>query len=106
MKKHGKILFNRVLLKLDHVELEQKSPTGIILPKLDERLKEAIEHATVVSMGASAFKGTYEKPPIKVGDRVCYKRYAGNKANVDEKDNTQYRVVEDEDILFKLEEVE
>jgi co-chaperonin GroES (HSP10) len=93
-------ILHRIILKPDTVE--EVTASGIVIPKdLIKKERKAIETATVVSIGETAFKdyggGT---TTIKVGDRVVIAQYSGKE--IKDTDETIYLVVNDEDILVIL----
>ena len=94
-----KPLLHRVLLKLDDVE--EVTAGGIIISKdILNKERKAVETATVVAIGPTAFVALGgDKDTLKVGDRVSIARYSGKEVtDGDEK----YIVINDEDILVLL----
>ena len=80
---------------------KEKSAGGIFIPETTkEKEKFASMKATVVAVGDNAFAewGDVAKP--KAGDRVLMAQYAGT--NVKGDDGTDYRVINDEDIIAVL----
>lgn len=93
-------ILHRLILKLD--SQEEVSAGGIVLPKdLLKKERKAIEIATVVSIGETAFKdyGGSENT-VSVGDRVIIAQYSGKE--VKDNDGTIYIVCNDEDVLVIL----
>lgn len=105
-----------ILVKPD--EVEEKTEGGIVLPE-EARTKysQAVSTGVVVGIGPDAFRhGTtdiyklvdgelklverrvdgYSKPFCKVGDRICFAKYAGK--GIPGVDGEQYRMMNDEDI--------
>ena len=95
-------VLHRIILKLDSIE--EVTASGIVIPKdLIEKERKAVEIGTVVSIGETAFKdygGSIDT--IKVGDRVIIAKYSGKE--IKDVDDTQYVVVNDEDILVIIKE--
>ena len=95
-------VLHRIILKLDSIE--EVTASGIVIPKdLIEKERKAVEIGTVVSIGETAFKdygGSIDT--IKVGDRVIIAKYSGKE--IKDIDDTQYVVVNDEDILVIIKE--
>lgn len=87
---------HRVLIRPD--EISEKTSGGIILAQTTkDREQQATMRGVVVEVGENAWKAFDDgKPWAKVGDKVVFRKYAGEK--VPEGDN-EYRVVNDEDIL-------
>lgn len=97
-------ILHRLILKLD--AQEEVTASGIVIPKeLLKKERKAIEVATVISIGETAFKdyGGGEKT-ISIGDRVIIAQYSGKE--VKDVDGTIYVVVNDEDVLVILGEDE
>lgn len=95
----------RILVRPDTVE--EKSKGGIILPEsAQEKEKYAQCKATVVAIGENAFEeaatrsAAFVKP--QPGTRVLIAKYGGVllKGN----DGVEYRIMNDEDIIARLEE--
>lgn len=88
-----KPLFSNVLIK--PLEASDKTKGGIILP---DSAKEKPQMGLVMAVGAGATneKGIKEKMTVKVGDRVMYKEWAGNKIRVN---NEEWTMVEEKEIL-------
>lgn len=95
-------VLHRIILKLDSIE--EVTASGIVIPKdLIEKERKAVEIGTVVSIGETAFKdygGSIDT--IKIGDRVIIAKYSGKE--IKDVDDTQYVVVNDEDILVIIKE--
>lgn len=95
----------RILVRPDTVE--EKSKGGIILPEsAQEKEKYAQCKATVVAIGENAFEEAASRSPAFVkpqpGTRVLIAKYGGVllKGN----DGVEYRIMNDEDIIARLEE--
>ncbi len=87
-----KPLGNRVVLK--YQEMEEKSPSGIILP---DSAKEKPQIAVVVAVG----QGTDDaKMLVKEGDKVIYSKYAGTEVKLDEE---EYIIADQKDIIAIVE---
>lgn len=91
-----------VLVQLDPEEATTKG--GIIIARTDEfKRKEAgKETGVIIDIGNMAFTDKHYE--CKIGDRVCFKRYAG--VFISEDDTTKIRLINDEDILALIEEKE
>lgn len=85
----GKILAGNVLVKPS--EPEEKTASGIIIP---DTAKEKPQHGIVVMIGSSKKKETME---IKVGDRLLYRKFAGQEFTIDDVD---YLLLSQSDVLF------
>jgi chaperonin GroES len=95
----------RILVRPDTVE--EKSKGGIIIPEsAQEKEKYAQCKATVVAIGENAFEEAASRSPAFVkpqpGTRVLIAKYGGVllKGN----DGVEYRIMNDEDIIARLEE--
>lgn len=112
-----KALLNKVIVKLDRedADLHKKdgeylTKGGIAIPKMtqmadtEERKKMAVESGTVVSIGYGAGKGVGDgRCEVREGSHVGFKRYAGNDCTPKDSEDL-YRIMEDEDLLFLIEE--
>lgn len=87
-----KPLHKNVILKKEKVAKETMTASGIILSGND---KNKPSYARVVSIGPDS------KVDIKVDDNVVYKEYSGTDVKIEE---TEYIIIEDEDILAVLDE--
>ncbi len=87
-------LNENVLLELTDEFAESKTPSGIIIP---DTAKEKPAVARVVALG------NIENPAVAPGDLVLYKKYAGNKVELDGK---EYLILPYADILAKISETE
>ncbi len=87
-------LNENVLLELTDEFAENKTSSGIIIP---DTAKEKPSLARVVALG------NIEEPAIAPGDIVLYKKYSGNKVELDGK---EYLIIPYADILAKISEVE
>ncbi len=87
-------LNENVLLELTDEFAESKTPSGIIIP---DTAKEKPAVARVVALG------NIEDAAIAPGDVVLYKKYSGNKVELDGK---EYLILPYADILAKITEVE
>lgn len=94
---------HRVLVKLKQVE--EVTPGGIVLPgRQAERETKAMQEATVVELGRTAFRAFDDGHPwCKVGDVVMIAKYSGEDRK-DEKTGHIYRIINDEDIFATLEQ--
>jgi co-chaperonin GroES (HSP10) len=82
--------------------VEERTVSGIyIAPDLIKKERKAVETATVVSLGDTAFKDYGGgAATVNVGDRVIIAKYSGKE--VKDKDGSEYVVVNDEDILVVI----
>lgn len=94
-------LLHTVLIKPD--EVETKTASGIVIPDMvTDKERKAMEYGTVVTVGPRAFIDYGRDPTIlKGGDRVSYARYSGKV--IKDTDNVEYVLVNDVDILAKVE---
>jgi chaperonin GroES len=105
-----------ILVKPD--EIEEVTEGGILLPEETRtRYGQAVSTGVVVDIGPDAFThGTtevyrlvdgqmrlverrtdgYQHPFCKVGDRICFAKFAGK--GIPGKDGDQYRIMNDEDV--------
>lgn len=91
-----KPLGDRVVLK--HLEAEEKTKSGILLPG---SAKEKPVEAEVVSVGPGGnIEGKEVVMQVKAGDKVIYSRYAGNEVKIKDVD---YIIVKQSDILAIVE---
>jgi chaperonin GroES len=89
-------LGDRVVLK--HVEAEETTASGIVLPG---QAKEKPQFAVVVAVGpGGVVDGKEVKMNVKVDDKVIYSRYAGNEVKLDKE---EYVIVRQDDILAIVE---
>lgn len=89
---------HRVLVIPDPVE--EVSKGGLILPKT-ERDKYEIVTGTVADVGETAFTDFGGTPWAIIGDRVIFQKYGGF-VYTDEDTDVTYRVLNDEDIIARL----
>ncbi len=87
-------LNENVLLEITDEFAESKTSSGIIIP---DTAKEKPSLARVVALG------NIEEPAIAPGDVVLYKKYSGNKVELDGK---EFLIIPYADILAKVSEVE
>ena len=88
---------DRILVK--RVESETMSKGGIIIP---ETAKEKPQEAEVVAVGTGKLLDTGErlKPPVVVGDRILFAKYAGDEIKLDGEDHL---IVRSDEILAVVE---
>lgn len=88
-----KPLFSNVLVK--PLEAETKTAGGIYLP---ENTQEKPQLGLVMAVGDGEVTTKGEKKPmtVKVGDKVVYKKWAGNDVKVN---NQEWTVIEEKEIL-------
>lgn len=80
---------------IEPLEKEVKTSSGIYLP---DNASEKPQKGKVLAVGASEIteKGTKKSSPVKVGDKVIYKKWGGNEVKIE---NKEYLFVKFEDIL-------
>ena len=89
-------LGDRVLVS--PLEGELKTKSGIVLP---ESAQEKSNQAKVVAVGPGKHEdGKLIKPEVKVGDKVLYSEYAGQKVKVE---GDEYQIIRSDDILAVFE---
>jgi chaperonin GroES len=83
MAHHFRPLRDRVLLK--RMEVEEKTPAGIIIP---DAAKEKPVEGEVLAVGPGAPDETGEVLPldVKVGDRVLFGKWSGTEVIIDGED--------------------
>ena len=85
-------LGDRVVLK--HVEAEETTASGIVLPG---QAKEQPQVALVVEVGPGGMiDGKEVIMNVKAGDKVIYSKYAGNEVKLDKE---EFVIVRQDDIL-------
>lgn len=63
---------------------EEKTPAGIVLPDVAE---EKPQEGKVIATGPDSVEdGKVIKCPVKVGDKIIYKKWGGNEIKVDGKE--------------------
>jgi len=79
-------------------EVEKRSEAGIILhaPTEEDRVQLAQIFGEVVDIGPGAW-GDETGPRCKIGEKVIFRRYAGEQFDGD--DGIKYRLMNDKDIL-------
>jgi chaperonin GroES len=96
---------DNILIELPKdVEKENKTQSGILLPKKTEA-EARKDIATVVAVGSGRIlsDGTSLKPVVKAGDRVLFNKYAGTILSLDGK---EYLLVRECDLLAILRDEE
>ena len=89
-------LGDRVVLK--HVEAEETTASGIVLPS---QAQEQPQVAVVVAVGPGGMvDGKEVVMNVKVDDKVIYSKYAGNEVKLDKE---EYVIVRQDDILAVVE---
>ncbi len=80
---------------VEPVEKQTKTAGGIYLPDSSDEKPQA---GTVLSVGAdwSTEHGATIKSPVKVGDKVVYKKWGGNDVKIE---GVEYQFLKFEDIL-------
>ena len=82
---------------VEPLEMEEKSPGGIILP---DTAKEKPQEAMVVAIGPGKVldDGSRGEMAVKEGDRVIYSKYGGTEITIDGKDY----VILDQDSIYAI----
>ena len=89
-------LGDRVVLK--HVEAEETTASGIVLPG---QAKEQPQVAVVIAVGpGGVVDGKEVVMNVKVDDKVIYSKYAGNEVKLEKE---EYVIVRQDDILAIVE---
>ncbi|MCF0230334.1 MAG: co-chaperone GroES [Parasporobacterium sp.] len=89
-------LADRVVLK--HVEAEETTASGIVLPG---QAKEQPQFAEVIAVGPGGMvDGNEVVMNVKVGDKVIYSKYAGNEVKLNKE---EFVIVRQNDILAIVE---
>jgi len=83
-------------------KVEEKTSGGIILTAIiRDNEQAAATKGTIVAIGSSAWKDLDDGLPwAKVGDIISYAKYSG--VAMTGKDNTDYVLINDNDILAKM----
>ena len=92
-----KPLYNNVLLK--KVEASNKTQSGIILSQKEEKEEYAVVAGVSGCRELKIDDKVYEMP-LKVGDKVMYKKYSGTEVKDGEE---EYILIKAEDILAIVE---
>lgn len=88
-------LRDRVLVKPDTKEGEEKTKGGIIIPETAS--KEKPHEGEIVAVGEGKMEdGVLVKPAVKVGDRVIFSKYGYDEIKVGE---TEYYILKEDNIL-------
>ncbi len=90
-------LFDNVLIK--PLEMDQKLPSGLVLPETSKE-KPQVGEVMAVGEGGVDEKGNVVKMIIKVGQKVMYKKWGGNEVKVN---GQEWTIVEQKDILAIVE---
>ena len=96
MANHFRPLRDRVLLK--RVEVEERTPAGIIIP---DTVKEKPAEGEVLAVGPGALdaSGKVLPPEVKVGDRVLFGKWSGNEVKLD---GQELLIMKESDIMGVL----
>ena len=93
-------VLHRLIVKQDDVEeaddvIRRAKAAGLAV-QLDKREQAAVESATIIAIGDTAFKAFETKVEPQVGDKVYIAKYSGKKV----KDgNEEYLAINDEDVI-------
>ncbi|MGB9707507.1 MAG: co-chaperone GroES [Microgenomates group bacterium] len=96
-KNNIKPLFDYVLVK--PLEMEEKTPSGIVLP---DTAKEKPQMGEVMAVGPGNFNDEGKRLPmdVKVGQKVIYKKWGGNEIKVGME---EWLLLEQKDIMAIVE---
>ncbi len=100
---------HRVMVKLQKLEdvdpqVARMKSLGFEFAEQEKRKEESIiDTATVVALGATAFKDFGGDPWCEVGDLIAYARFSGKRVK-DPVDQTEYLILNDEDVIAVLKE--
>lgn len=99
-----KAVGHRVLVK--PFEIEKETSTGIVIVVDEKREFAAQEYGTVVDIGPDAWREFPGEPWAKIGDKIIYSRYGGKivREPGEEDINKKFVILNDEDVLAKLED--
>ena len=91
-------LGDRIVVK--HLDQEEKSPGGIILP---DTAKEKPQEGKVMAIGKGKLleDGSVKPLEIKVGDKVLFAKYSGTEVIHEEK---EFLILREDDILAVVKE--
>lgn len=94
-----------ILVKRD--EIKKQTESGIILATDEKLEKAAMNKGTVLGIGPAAWGADWlgggKIPWCKVGDKICFAKYAGTNY-VDEETKEEFLLIRDEDVLMVIEE--
>ena len=92
-----KPLGNRIVIEPSEGD-EQMSAGGIYIP---DTAKEKPQEGVVVAVGPGKLNDDGKRIPMEVdvGDKIVYSKYSGTEYKVG---STEYLVIRDDDVLFKL----
>ncbi len=94
------VIAHRVMVQIESQESENK--IGSIIVTIEKKKLESFEKGIVINMGDTVFQDILEYNPLKIGDKIYFKKYAGcdlTPANNIHKDK-EIRIINDEDILL------
>jgi chaperonin GroES len=97
MDHHFRPLRDRILLK--RLEVEEKTPAGIIIP---DTVKEKPVEGEVLAIGSGAPDDNGKSRPLelKVGDRVLFGKWSGTEVIIDGEDRL---IMKESDVLGVIE---
>lgn len=96
MAKNQKINFQPLhdYVLIEPLEEETRTPSGILLP---DNAKEKPQEGKVLAVGTGIdHEGKKVEVPVKIGDKVIYKKWGGNEVKVEGK---ELLLVKSEDII-------
>jgi chaperonin GroES len=84
---------------VEPLTVETKTPGGLYIPETAQQEKPA--QGIVVALGDPIyFDGKELLPPVKLGDKVVYKKWGGDELKVG---NVEYKIVKFEDLMAIIE---
>jgi chaperonin GroES len=93
-----KPLSNHVFL--EPLEEEKMTKSGIVLPETSEKEKPVMGKVLAVGPGKKNEAGQVQPMPVKVGDKVLFKKYGPDEIEIEGK---KYLVGDEDDILAIIE---
>ena len=89
-----KPLHSNVVIK--PLQVEEKTPSGIVLPDTAKDEKPEQGEVIAVGPGKKLENGDYLKPSVKEGDKVIFKKYSPDEFKIE---SEKYLIIDDIDIL-------
>ena len=94
-----------ILVKRD--EIKKQTASGIIIAADEKLEKAAMNKGVVLGIGPACWGADWlgggKIPWCKVGDHICFAKYAGTNY-VDEETKEEFLLIRDEDVLMVIEE--
>ena len=89
-----KPLHSNVIIKT--LQVEEKTPSGIVLPDTADKDKPTKGEVVAVGPGKRLENGDFSPVSVKEGDKVVFKKYSPDEIKIA---NQNYLVIDDSDIL-------